>query len=342
MPGTRSQSAPRRSARLSLGGATPPLAGSSLRGRHAAQQLLYVDVPARRPSKRQQTSPHAPSSSNEREQPATVSPSPSPSASARPAVVSKVPTPEFSHDAIQKMVAAGVHEEVAALNAREAEVAAREAALEKQVELVAELACARAGDAAQPILDQLEDQLNCPLCLDVIACPYSLVAYNCGHAFCALCIIKWFFSRLHECGDWHEPVECPLCRAPAVKPPARPFVHGRAFDRVVADAVDALRDIAAATADALQAAADALHPPAPAPPASKKRKRGRRSAPAPPPAPPAAPLPAPLAEWAHGGARRVDWATRTRLGREAMDDALARWPTLDAPGFLLIKAALAV
>lgn len=44
--------------------------------------------------------------------------------------------------------------------------------------------------------------------------PYTLSSVNCGHTFCAICILKWYFAKLHRsCGSWHESVKCPLCRS---------------------------------------------------------------------------------------------------------------------------------
>lgn len=58
--------------------------------------------------------------------------------------------------------------------------------------------------------------------LDSRACPYALTPRNCGHTFCATCILKWFFSRLHKgCGGWHEAVDCPLCRSALPHTPER-------------------------------------------------------------------------------------------------------------------------
>lgn len=80
-------------------------------------------------------------------------------------------------------------------------------------------------------LQQLEEHFMCALsvfpcilgghmsyplfrCYEVLAAPYSLNPANCGHTFCAVCILKWFFSRLHRaCGGWHESVDCPICRS---------------------------------------------------------------------------------------------------------------------------------
>ncbi|KAJ7847260.1 hypothetical protein B0H14DRAFT_2446187 [Mycena olivaceomarginata] len=52
---------------------------------------------------------------------------------------------------------------------------------------------------------------NCPICQEIFGHPYIL---NCGHSFCALCILRHIFSNLHACGLWHESPGCPLCRAP--------------------------------------------------------------------------------------------------------------------------------
>lgn len=73
-------------------------------------------------------------------------------------------------------------------------------------------------------------------CYEILAHPFSLNPGQCGHTFCALCILKWFFSRLHKaCGGWHESVDCPICRSLLVITPDRtprlditfPFVPNR-------------------------------------------------------------------------------------------------------------------
>ena len=56
-----------------------------------------------------------------------------------------------------------------------------------------------------------------------MAHPFLLGPAQCGHTFCAMCILKWFFSRLHRaCGGWHEPVDCPICRTSLILTPDRP------------------------------------------------------------------------------------------------------------------------
>ncbi|RDX50928.1 hypothetical protein OH76DRAFT_373075 [Lentinus brumalis] len=66
----------------------------------------------------------------------------------------------------------------------------------------------------QWVLSHLEDQFQCSLCFEIMANPYLLNNGRCGHAFCAICILKWAFAAVHRgCGYWHEALECPLCRA---------------------------------------------------------------------------------------------------------------------------------
>src|SRR5262249_30064825 len=120
----------------------------------------------------------------------------------------------------------------------------------------------------------LEDQFTCSLCYDIMyvslyflpiyrvhsppppfpptfrvrACPYTLTPSQCGHSFCALCILKWFISRIHEaCGTWHDPVECPICRSTlALTPPIPrpsitcPFTPNRALDTFLQNTINRL------------------------------------------------------------------------------------------------------
>ncbi|KAF8555988.1 hypothetical protein OG21DRAFT_1409967 [Imleria badia] len=97
-------------------------------------------------------------------------------------------------------------------------------------------------NSAQSTLRYLEEYFTCPLCFEIMACPYALIPRNCGHTFCATCILKWFFSRLHKgCGGWHEAVDCPLCRSALPHTPERtprstscfPFTPNRTADMAI-------------------------------------------------------------------------------------------------------------
>lgn len=82
-----------------------------------------------------------------------------------------------------------------------------------------------------------------------MAYPYTLNPAQCGHTFCAICVLKWFFSRLHRvCGGWHEAVDCPICRSILIITPDRvprlgttfPFVLNRVATAAIESLVDKL------------------------------------------------------------------------------------------------------
>lgn len=78
-----------------------------------------------------------------------------------------------------------------------------------------------------------------------MAYPYTLNPGKCGHTFCAICILKWFFSRLHRvCGGWHEAVDCPICRSTLALTPDRtprpPYTFPFVPNRVAAGVVESL------------------------------------------------------------------------------------------------------
>jgi hypothetical protein len=86
-------------------------------------------------------------------------------------------------------------------------------------------------------------------CYEILAAPYTLNPSHCGHTFCGLCILKWFFSRLHRaCGGWHESVDCPICRSlliitPELTPESTsrlPFTFPFVPNRVTASVIESL------------------------------------------------------------------------------------------------------
>jgi len=93
-------------------------------------------------------------------------------------------------------------------------------------------------------------------CYEIMAHPYTLNPGQCGHTFCAICILKWFFSRLHRaCGGWHESVDCPICRSLLVITPDRvprlditfPFVPNRTAGALCESLIDKLAQSPAGT-----------------------------------------------------------------------------------------------
>ncbi|KAK0202700.1 hypothetical protein DFS33DRAFT_1436398 [Desarmillaria ectypa] len=104
------------------------------------------------------------------------------------------------------------------------ELKQRLAALSKKEEETSALLQQAREREARDIFQQLEEHFTCSLCYDIMASPFSLsAAGQCGHTFCAMCILKWSFSRLHRlCGCWHESVDCPICRSLAIMTPEKP------------------------------------------------------------------------------------------------------------------------
>ena len=79
--------------------------------------------------------------------------------------------------------------------------------------------------------------------------PVTVPHPNCGHTFCAICMVKHFFSRFHRtCGGWHEHVECPMCRSILIYTPNQlprslltfPFAKNRMTDAAVVAMIDQL------------------------------------------------------------------------------------------------------
>ncbi|KAH9941981.1 hypothetical protein B0H21DRAFT_542082 [Amylocystis lapponica] len=197
-------------------------------------------------------------------------------------------------------------------------------------DLVVSLGADRTGEA----LAKLDECFTCALCFDIMACPYSLVPSQCGHTFCALCILKWFFSHLHyECGNWHEILECPLCRAHLPFPlhpdqmdvlprPAAtcPFTPNRLADKVLTDAIDVVRQSAPPIASSSTGSSSS---------ARKKKKAAVTATSA-------------AAAWSEGGDSLTDWQARDRKGRTEMAYITRDWSKLKADHFRAIKDRLAL
>ncbi|KAF9240698.1 hypothetical protein BU15DRAFT_45688 [Melanogaster broomeanus] len=144
------------------------------------------------------------------------------------------------------------------------------------------------------------------------ACPYVSIPRNCGHTFCATCILKWFFSRLHRgCGGWHEAVDCPLCRSalpytPDKTPRAEfsfPFTPNRTADIAIRGLINTI-----------------FHDPESV----------------------AAAVPNPLSDWSEDGHTRQEWFKRERAGRTEMTSIATQWDNLRPMDFVNIKARLEV
>lgn len=195
-----------------------------------------------------------------------------------------------------------------------------------------------------------------------MAYPYSLHPGHCGHTFCAICILKWFFSRLHRvCGGWHEAVDCPICRSVLILTPDRvprsnmtfPFVPNRVAAAVVESlierlAISSLPVMKREYSEALRISE------------SDKEGRTRKKE--------VAKFEdcdcsseVDLDVWKEGGTMRAEWLKRDRCaynhvfppslsliinpssdGKREMNQLLHSWPTLGSNDFLLVKQRLEV
>lgn len=195
-----------------------------------------------------------------------------------------------------------------------------------------------------------------------MAYPYTMNPGQCGHTFCAICILKWFFSRLHRvCGGWHEAVDCPICRSALVITPDRvprpvttfPFVPNRVATAVVESLVEKLAQSSLPPA-VKQEDSEALR-------ISDSDKEGRkRKREAPKVEDDNCSPEADLDAWKEGGSLRTEWLKRDRYvyiynfidnnllqavssdGKREMSNLVRSWTTLGSHDFLLLKQRLEV
>ncbi|KIJ20924.1 hypothetical protein PAXINDRAFT_165748 [Paxillus involutus ATCC 200175] len=164
--------------------------------------------------------------------------------------------------------------------------------------------------AAEATLNHLEEHYTCPLCFEIMACPYALIPRNCGHTFCATCILKWFFSRLGH-GYWPETVDCPMCRSALPYTPDQiprpdfsfPFTPNRTADSAIRGLINsAFHDLTSMTTTVSTT----------------------------------------LSDWNKDGHARQEWFKRERTGRTDMTSLATKWNTLKPIEFLAIKTRLEV
>ncbi|KIP07415.1 hypothetical protein PHLGIDRAFT_13210 [Phlebiopsis gigantea 11061_1 CR5-6] len=154
-------------------------------------------------------------------------------------------------------------------------------------------------ERVKQILKKVENTFTCPLCVDIMACPYTLtVNTSCGHTFCASCIIQFTHLELNNTTKTLR-FDCPVCRkglAWSVSQP-RPclWVPNRLAREVITGYLD---EVAAILAEL---------PPAPSNPgidAKGKRKLHKHEP----------PTKETVFDWRAGGSLRLDWDKRDREG----------------------------
>ncbi|KAJ8582066.1 hypothetical protein M405DRAFT_776806 [Rhizopogon salebrosus TDB-379] len=94
--------------------------------------------------------------------------------------------------------------------------------------------------AAINTIRQLEECFTCPMCLEVMARPYS--TRRCGHDFCATCILTWFFFR-SSLWSGFDVVDCPICRSALIdssENSSSPFIPNKTADGAIRAMIDTL------------------------------------------------------------------------------------------------------
>ncbi|RDB23322.1 hypothetical protein Hypma_009125 [Hypsizygus marmoreus] len=197
---------------------------------------------------------------------------------------------------------------------------------------------------AQATLSQLEEHFTCALCYEILAYPYTLNPGQCGHTFCAICILKWFFSRLHiHCGAWHESVDCPICRSLLVITPDRvprpditfPFVPNRTAAAVCESLIKKLANspscglvVKREDSEGVWASGSWATGCGRKKDASKEAEEIGENA--------------DVAAWREGGITRAEWLKKDREGKKEMNYISKHWATLTSNDFRFMKQKLGV
>ncbi|KAJ8079509.1 hypothetical protein AAF712_007846 [Marasmius tenuissimus] len=197
---------------------------------------------------------------------------------------------------------------------------------------------------AEAALAQLEEHFTCPLCYEIMAHPYSLNPGQCGHTFCALCILKWFFSRLHrQCGGWHESVDCPICRSLLVITPDRtprldvtfPFVPNRIAATICESLIEKLGQAPAGCAFMVKREdSEGIWGSDMNMECSRKRGESKKEE--------DANEASNLSHWCQGGSLRSEWVKKDRDGKKEMNHLLKHWTEMQATDFVSLKSKLGV
>jgi len=155
-----------------------------------------------------------------------------------------------------------------------------------------------------------------------MATPYSLVPSQCGHSYCALCILKVYLNKFHDaCKSWHQVVECPMCRSVLPYPKqgynrsecACPFTPNRLAEGVITGLMDTLT----ASAQELYNIARA------------NRNGGHLVIPD-----------SPIAAWREKGSDKIAWKARQEQGKSEMALLTKSWKTIRSRHLLAMKRRL--
>ncbi|KAI0078692.1 hypothetical protein K474DRAFT_1696910 [Panus rudis PR-1116 ss-1] len=193
---------------------------------------------------------------------------------------------------------------------------------------------------AEYLVKRLDEHFQCPLCLETMACPQILSPVSCGHTFCAMCILRWFFSQLHRpCGSWHDSLECPLCRAMMPYIPddvprtilSCPFAPNRLAEDVLQEMIlelARLTDIPGDNHDEQGSVPGGGH--------DNKRGEVKGGTPADDIAAAIAASDS-LSSWKRDGTAKVEWEARCRQGRNEVQYLVSHWENMDSDQLVMLK-----
>ncbi|KAK6992179.1 RING finger domain-containing protein [Favolaschia claudopus] len=240
---------------------------------------------------------------------------------------------------------------------RQVELDARATSLAQREDEARALVQGVAIRESKATLAQLEEHFTCALCYDIMAQPYSLNPGQCGHTFCALCILRHFFSRLHKaCGGWHESVDCPMCRSLLVITPERaprlditfPFVPNRTAAALCESMVEKLSQQCAAASNGSSlivkreesvvnwSGSESLLCDVER--AARRKGKGKLDD----EDEMDIELDAELVGWREGGNSRTEWLKKDREGKKEMLNLFTQWTTMGSQEFILLKQRLGV
>ncbi|KAJ6555746.1 hypothetical protein B0H10DRAFT_1207704 [Mycena sp. CBHHK59/15] len=226
------------------------------------------------------------------------------------------------------------------------DLAARSAALAQQEDEAAAARTQLAIREAKATLATLEEHFTCALCYEIMAQPYSLNPAKCGHTFCALCVLRHFFSRLHKaCGGWHESVDCPMCRSLLVITPDRlprpeitfPFVPNRTAAAVCESMIETLSCSSAPSGLVVKREESEGAWPGSEWDMEWGRQKGKSKE-----EEKIEEENADIAGWREGGNLRTEWLKKNREGKKEMAHLLKYWSSMRSQDFVDLKVKFGV
>ncbi|EIW64523.1 RING/U-box, partial [Trametes versicolor FP-101664 SS1] len=91
--------------------------------------------------------------------------------------------------------------------------------------------------SARQVLSGIEEELSCPICMEVLATTY--ITNPCGHSCCGDCLLQWIDTS-RKPGPTEHP-KCPVCRTQLCRD--RPAIRNVAMDSVARRYVSSAEEV---------------------------------------------------------------------------------------------------